>query len=100
MEEESFEDIEIATYLNENYIAIKVDREERPDIDSIYMKAVLALQGRGGWPMNVFITWDKKPFYGGTYFPARDGDRGVSMGFLTILKIGRASCRERVCHYV
>ena len=86
MEEESFEDIEIATYLNEHYIAIKVDREERPDIDSIYMKAVVALQGSGGWPMTVFITWDKKPFYGGTYFPARDGDRGASIGFLTLLK--------------
>ncbi len=85
MEEESFEDIEIATYLNEHYIAIKVDREERPDIDSIYMKAVVALQGSGGWPMTVFITWDKKPFYGGTYFPARDGDRGTFMGFLTLL---------------
>jgi len=86
MEEESFEDIEIATYLNKNYIAIKVDREERPDIDAIYMKAVMALQGRGGWPMTVFLTWDKKPFYGGTYFPARDGDRGSSPGFLTVLK--------------
>jgi len=86
MEEESFEDIEIATYLNEHYIAVKIDREERPDIDSIYMKAVVALQGSGGWPMTVFITWDKKPFYGGTYFPARDGDRGASLGFLTLLK--------------
>jgi len=86
MEEESFEDIEIATYLNEHYVAIKVDREERPDIDSIYMKAVMAIQGSGGWPMTVFITWDKKPFYGGTYFPARDGDRGASIGFLTLLK--------------
>ncbi len=86
MEEESFEDIEIATYLNEHYIAVKVDREERPDIDAIYMKAVMALQGSGGWPMTVFLTWDKKPFYGGTYFPARDGDRGASPGFLTVLK--------------
>lgn len=85
MEEESFEDIEIATYLNEHYIAVKVDREERPDIDSVYMKAVMALQGNGGWPMTVFLTWDKKPFYGGTYFPARDGDRGASIGFLTVL---------------
>lgn len=85
MEEESFEDIEIAAYLNEHYIAVKVDREERPDIDAIYMKAVMALQGSGGWPMTVFLSWDKKPFYGGTYFPARDGDRGVSTGFLTLL---------------
>ena len=86
MEEESFEDIEIATYLNDHYIAVKVDREERPDIDAIYMKAVMALQGSGGWPMTVFLNWDKKPFYGGTYFPARDGDRGAFTGFLTLLK--------------
>ncbi|MCP4670552.1 MAG: thioredoxin domain-containing protein [Desulfobacula sp.] len=86
MEEESFEDVEIATYINENYIAIKVDREERPDVDAIYMSAVQAITGRGGWPMTVWLTPDKKPFYGGTYFPARDGDFGVSMGFLTILQ--------------
>jgi uncharacterized protein len=86
MEEESFEDIEIATYLNENYIAIKVDREERPDIDAIYMKAVTALQGSGGWPMTVFLNTEKKPFYGGTYFPARDGDRGTNIGFLSLLE--------------
>ena len=85
MEEESFEDVEIATFINKNYIAIKVDREERPDIDAIYMSAVQAITGRGGWPMTVWLTPDKKPFYGGTYFPARDGDRGASMGFLTML---------------
>ncbi|MEA1967149.1 MAG: thioredoxin domain-containing protein, partial [Thermodesulfobacteriota bacterium] len=85
MEDESFEDIEIATYINENYIAIKVDREERPDIDSIYMNAVQTITGRGGWPMTVWLTPDRKPFYGGTYFPARDGDYGVQTGFLTIL---------------
>jgi len=85
MEEESFEDIEIARYMNENYIAIKVDREERPDVDAIYMSAVQAITGRGGWPMTVWLTPDRKPFYGGTYFPARDGDRGTPMGFLTLL---------------
>ena len=85
MEEESFEDIEIATYLNENYIAIKVDREERPDVDAIYMSAVQAITGQGGWPMTVWLTTDRKPFYGGTYFPARDGDRGAPTGFLTLL---------------
>ncbi|MCP4370374.1 MAG: thioredoxin domain-containing protein [Deltaproteobacteria bacterium] len=85
MEEESFEDVEIATFINQNYIAIKVDREERPDIDAIYMSAVQAITGRGGWPMTVWLTPDRKPFYGGTYFPARDGDRGAPMGFLTIL---------------
>jgi len=86
MEEESFEDIEIARYLNENYIAVKVDREERPDVDSIYMTAVQALTGgHGGWPMTVWLTPDRKPFYGGTYFPPRDGDRGAGTGFLTHL---------------
>ena len=86
MEEESFEDEAIAGYLNENYVCIKVDREERPDIDAIYMTAVQALTGRGGWPMSVWLTPDRKPFYGGTYFPARDGDRGSAVGFLTILE--------------
>ncbi len=86
MEEESFEDEEIAEYLNENFIAIKVDREERPDVDAIYMNAVQALAGQGGWPLNVWMTTDRKPFYGGTYFPARDGDRGAGTGFFTLLK--------------
>jgi len=85
MEEESFEDAEIARYMNENYVAIKVDREERPDVDAIYMSAVQALTGGGGWPMTVWLTDDRKPFFGGTYFPARDGDRGAQHGFLTIL---------------
>ena len=86
MEEESFEDEEIAKFLNENYIAIKVDREERPDVDSIYMVAVQTMTGRGGWPMTTWLTPDRKPFYGGTYFPARDGDRGIAIGFLTLIK--------------
>ncbi len=86
MEEESFDDEEIARYLNEHYIAIKVDREERPDVDSIYMTAVQSLTGRGGWPMSVWLTPDREPFYGGTYFPARDGDRGARVGFLTLLE--------------
>ena len=86
MEEESFEDLEIARYMNENYIAIKVDREERPDIDSIYMSAVQIMTGRGGWPMTVWLTHDKKPFYGGTYFPPRTGDRGSHKGFLPLLQ--------------
>jgi uncharacterized protein len=86
MEEESFEDIEIATYINENYVAVKVDREERPDVDAIYMSAVQAVTGQGGWPMTVWLTPDRQPFYGGTYFPARDGDRGAPMGFLTLLR--------------
>ncbi|MBW2609816.1 MAG: thioredoxin domain-containing protein [Deltaproteobacteria bacterium] len=95
MEEESFEDEEIATCLNEHFIAIKIDREERPDIDAIYMSAVQALTGRGGWPLNVFLTPDRKPFYGGTYFPARDGDRGSGMGLLTLLKKIRDAYHSR-----
>lgn len=69
MEEESFEDLAVAKYLNENYIAIKVDREERPDVDGIYMSAVQLMVGRGGWPMTVWLMPDQTPFYGGTYFP-------------------------------
>ena len=85
MEEESFEDEEIARYMNEHYIAIKVDREERPDVDAVYMNAVQMLTGGGGWPMTVWLTPDRKPYYGGTYFPPRDGDRGTRLGFLSLL---------------
>jgi uncharacterized protein YyaL (SSP411 family) len=85
MEEESFEDLEIAQLINQLYIPIKVDREERPDVDAIYMQAVQMLTQHGGWPMTVFLTPGKKPFFGGTYFPARDGDRGARVGFRTIL---------------
>jgi uncharacterized protein YyaL (SSP411 family) len=69
MERESFEDPEVAAIMNEHFINIKVDREERPDVDHIYMDAVQAIAGSGGWPLNVFLTPDRKPFYGGTYFP-------------------------------
>jgi uncharacterized protein YyaL (SSP411 family) len=69
MAHESFEDSAIAALMNQNFINIKVDREERPDLDSIYMSFVVATTGQGGWPMSVFITPDGKPFYGGTYFP-------------------------------
>ncbi|NDJ36775.1 MAG: thioredoxin domain-containing protein, partial [Chloroflexi bacterium] len=69
MEHESFEDPETAALMNEHYINIKVDREERPDVDAIYMNAVQALTGSGGWPMSVFLMPDGRPFYGGTYFP-------------------------------
>jgi uncharacterized protein YyaL (SSP411 family) len=86
MERESFEDEEIAKFLNENYICIKVDREERPDIDQIYMTAVQIMSGRAGWPMSVLMTSDAKPIFGGSYFPARDGDRGSLTGFLTIVR--------------
>ena len=72
MERESFENEEIASLMNEHFINIKVDREERPDLDSIYMGAIQAMTGHGGWPMSVFLTSDGKPFYGGTYFPPED----------------------------
>ncbi|WP_050435922.1 thioredoxin domain-containing protein [Chondromyces crocatus] len=85
MEGESFEDVQIAQFLNENYVCIKVDREERPDVDAIYMSAVQALTGSGGWPLNVFLTPGRAPFFGGTYFPPRDGARGMRKGFLSIL---------------
>ena len=71
MARESFESEPTASILNENFICIKVDREERPDLDEIYMKAVQMMTGTGGWPLSVFLTPDKKPFYGGTYFPPK-----------------------------
>src|SRR2546421_1047744 len=69
MAHESFEDDEVAKLVNENFVAIKVDREERPDIDAVYMTATQAMTGQGGWPMTVFATPDGKPFFCGTYFP-------------------------------
>jgi len=71
MEKESFEDEETAGLMNEHFVNIKIDREERPDLDHIYMDAVQAMTGSGGWPLNVFLTPDAKPFYGGTYFPPK-----------------------------
>jgi uncharacterized protein YyaL (SSP411 family) len=71
MERESFENEDIATFMNENFINIKVDREERPDVDGIYMEACQILTGGGGWPLNCFLTPEGKPFYAGTYFPPR-----------------------------
>jgi len=86
MEHESFEDVEIARFMNEHYVCIKVDREERPDVDAIYMSAVQALHGSGGWPMTVWLDAQQRPFFAGTYFPARDGNRGTRHGFLTMLR--------------
>jgi uncharacterized protein YyaL (SSP411 family) len=84
MERESFEDPEIAALMNELFVSIKVDREERPDVDSIYMGAVQAMTGQGGWPMTVFLTPAGDPFYGGTYFPP--DDRGGLPAFPTVLR--------------
>ncbi|MGH2975663.1 MAG: thioredoxin domain-containing protein, partial [Solirubrobacterales bacterium] len=76
MERESFEDPETATYMNEHFVNVKVDREERPDVDALYMEAVQAISGQGGWPMTVFLDPEGVPFYGGTYFPPDEG-RGM-----------------------
>ncbi len=86
MEHESFEDEEIAAFINQHYVAVKVDREERPDVDAVYMSAVQLISGQGGWPMTVFTTGERQPIFAGTYFPARDGDRGAQVGFLSLLR--------------
>src|SRR4051795_5681670 len=83
MERESFESDEIAEILNDLFVSIKVDREERPDVDSIYMEAVQLMTGHGGWPMSVFLTPEGKPFYAGTYFPP--DDRHGMPGFRRVL---------------
>jgi uncharacterized protein YyaL (SSP411 family) len=93
MEHESFEDAAIAKLLNEHFVSIKVDREERPDLDQIYMTAVQAMTGQGGWPMSVFLTPDLEPFYGGTYFPPADG-RGIP-GFPRVLRSVHQAWLER-----
>ena len=84
MERESFENDEIAALMNSNFVNIKVDREERPDVDDIYMSAVQAMIGQGGWPLTVFLTPDRMPFFGGTYFPPEP--RGGHPGFPQILQ--------------
>src|SRR3954452_9922415 len=76
MAHEAFEDAETAAYINEHFVNVKVDREERPDVDALYMEAVQAISGQGGWPMTVFLDPEGVPFYGGTYFPPGEG-RGM-----------------------
>ncbi|MBD3182121.1 DUF255 domain-containing protein [Candidatus Poribacteria bacterium] len=100
MEHESFENEEIARLMNENFICIKVDREERPDLDEIYMNAVQAMTGSGGWPMTVFLTPDLKPFYAGTYFPPRDmpGRPGLPSILNAVSNLYREN-REKVSAY-
>ncbi|MEE8110726.1 MAG: thioredoxin domain-containing protein [bacterium] len=93
MERESFEDEEIAAVMNEHFISIKVDREERPDLDDIYMHAVQMLTGSGGWPMTVFLSPDLRPFYGGTYFPP--DDRFGRPGFKRVLLMLGEAYRDR-----
>lgn len=94
MERESFEDQEVANVLNEYYVAIKVDREERPDIDSIYMSVCQAITGQGGWPLTIIMTPDKNPFFAGTYFP-KSGKYGYPGLVELLLKIKDAWASER-----
>jgi hypothetical protein len=93
MERESFESPEIAALMNEHFVSIKVDREERPDLDDVYMAAVQAMTGSGGWPMSVFLTPDLKPFFGGTYFPP--ADRHGMAGFPRVLAAVADAYRTR-----
>jgi uncharacterized protein YyaL (SSP411 family) len=84
MAHESFENPDVARLMNDLFVNIKVDREERPDLDSLYLEAVQAMTGRGGWPLTVFLTPDGKPFFGGTYFPPED--RSGMPAFSHVLK--------------
>ena len=84
MERESFEHETVAALLNRDFVSIKVDREERPDLDEVYMAATTALSGSGGWPMSVFLAPDRRPFFAGTYFPPVD--RYGRPGFATVLQ--------------
>ena len=93
MERETFENEETARYLNAHFVCIKVDREERPDVDKIYMTFVQATTGSGGWPLNVFLTPDRKPFFGGTYFPPENRQGRAS--FLQVLRQGAGIWQER-----
>jgi uncharacterized protein YyaL (SSP411 family) len=93
MERESFEDPSTAQLMNEHFVSIKVDREERPDLDGLYMTAVVAQTGQGGWPMTVFLTPDGRPFYGGTYFPPEA--RGGLPSFKQVLEGIATAYRER-----
>jgi uncharacterized protein len=93
MERESFADPEVARFMNEGFVNVKVDREERPDVDTTYMRAVQALTGRGGWPLTVFLTPEGRPFYGGTYFPPEP--RHGMPSFRQVLDAALAAWRER-----
>ncbi len=93
MAHESFEDEAVAAVVNAGFVAVKVDREERPDVDAVYMEAVQALSGHGGWPMSVFVTPDGRPFFAGTYFPPRDAHG--TPGFGRVLEAIDEAWRER-----
>ena len=93
MDHESYDSPDVARIVNENFIAVKVDRDERPDIDSRYQAAVSAISGQGGWPLTAFLTPDGKPFYGGTYFPP--DDRLGRPGFKRVLEAIAGAYREK-----
>ena len=93
MAHESFEDAAIARVMNESFVPVKVDREERPDVDEIYMAFVQATTGAGGWPLTVFVAPDRTPFFGGTYFPPED--RWGRPGFPRILAAIAAVWQDR-----
>src|SRR5947209_8151250 len=93
MAHESFEDAETAAVMNERFVNVKVDREERPDVDAVYMQAVQALSGQGGWPMTVFLDPDGRPFFGGTYFPRTD--RQGMPGFVRVMDAVSEAWRDR-----
>src|SRR5205809_194831 len=101
MEREAFSDASVARFLNEHFVSIKVDREERPDLDALYMSAVLAITGRGGWPMTVFLTPERKPFFGGTYFPTesfqKTGDaQALDMVTRTLDALDRGGIHDQI----
>ena len=109
MAHESFENPATAALLNADFIAIKVDREERPDLDHIYMQAVQAMTGSGGWPMSVFLTPDGKPFWGGTYFPPtpvktcphfpRYSPASLKPGALIVLRFSKAAATSPINYF-
>ena len=99
MEHESFEHPEIAAFLNAHFVPVKVDREERPDVDRVYMTFVQATTGAGGWPMSVWLTPELKPFYGGTYYPAesrwgRPGFRDLLTEIVRVWGVDEAKLRD------
>jgi uncharacterized protein YyaL (SSP411 family) len=98
MERESFEDEHIAKIMNEHFVSIKVDREQRPDVDEIYMNAVVMMTGSGGWPLSVFLTPEGKPFFGGTYFPPRDvyGRPGFERVLLSVAEAWKNRRRDLI----
>ena len=100
MAHESFEDEEVAEILNKSFVAVKVDREERPDIDAVYMAACQALTGTGGWPLTVIMTPDQKPFFAGTYFPKKEtyGRMGLIEILMSVEEIWKKD-RQRPVSY-